>query len=588
MESIERAGSSRRHLPGFRALHDIRESFTATGRLVFAFFALMLIGSTAALLIMVSHEFLVTVPAKGGSLTEGEIGAPRFVNPLLAISDADRDLVMLTYSGLLKATADGGFIPDLAESYTISEDGLSYDFTIKEGAVFQDGTPVLADDVIYTVALAQDPAIKSPKRANWDGVLVEKISDREIRFTLKVAYAPFIANTTMGILPKHLWKDVSAEEFPFSSLNVEPIGSGPYQVTHLVRNAAGIPESYELTAFNDYTLGTPYISEITLRFYESEQQLVNALLGGEIDAASGITPSHLSKVDPSLVFNAPLNRVFGVFFNQNESEVLRNASVRRGLTLAIDKQALVNEILSGYGTPIDGPLPPGLLKVAPVATSTPVATTTSSSENARAYMESRGWKWSEDEHALVFQKDKNTTEVLAFELSTANIPELRAAAEYVRSAWEKMGARVEVKIFEQGDLNQNVIRPRKYDALLFGEVVGRELDLFAFWHSSQRNDPGLNIALYANAAADELLEVLRTASTEESRQETYQKFLAEITKDEPAVFLYSPDFTYVFPDNIEGLHLASVASPSERFLNVHEWHKEEDRVWSFLTRFVTR
>jgi hypothetical protein len=70
---------------------------------------------------------------------------------------------------------------------------------------------------------------------------------------------------------------------------------------------------------------------------------------------------------------------------------------------------------------------------------------------------------------------------------------------------DKARGSVDVKIFDQGDLSQNVIRPRKYDALLFGEVIGRELDLFAFWHSSQRNDPGLNIALYANSTADKIL-----------------------------------------------------------------------------------
>jgi peptide/nickel transport system substrate-binding protein len=156
----------------------------------------------------------------------------------------------------------------------------------------------------------------------------------------------------------------------------------------------------------------------------------------------------------------------------------------------------------------------------------------------------------------------------------------------VRAAWEAAGADVEVRIFEQGDLNQNVIRPRKYDALLFGEIIGRDLDLFAFWHSSQRNDPGLNIALYANTTADDLLEKLRVATNQAERRDLYMKLRDEFVSDVPAVFLYAPDFTYAFPDRIEGLELTAISQPSERYLNVYAWHREVDRVWTFLSQFA--
>lgn len=107
---------------------------------------------------------------------------------------------------------------------------------------------------------------------------------------------------------------------------------------------------------------------------------------------------------------------------------------------------------------------------------------------------------------------------------------------------------VELKVFESGDLNQNVIRPRKYDAILFGEIVGRDSDLFAFWHSSQRNDPGLNIAMYTNSVADKLLEDMRRATDPEKRRTAYEKFSVEIAKDIPAVFLYAPEFVYILPE----------------------------------------
>jgi peptide/nickel transport system substrate-binding protein len=147
-----------------------------------------------------------------------------------------------------------------------------------------------------------------------------------------------------------------------------------------------------------------------------------------------------------------------------------------------------------------------------------------------------------------------------------------------------MGAQVNVKIFEQGDLSQNIIRARKYDALLFGEVVGRELDLFAFWHSSQRNDPGLNIAEYANSAADKALEELRQTADPARRATLLQTFTNEVQKDIPAVFLYAPDFVYSIPNDIAGVDLGFIETPDDRFLSLPQWHKETDEVWPLFVQ----
>jgi len=589
MNSFKRILSARINISFLDSLENTIRTLTPSGRIMFTILASLMIGSALALLIMLSREFLIKVPASGGTFTEGIVGTPRFLNPLLAISDADRDLVELVYSGLLKATTDGNFVADLADSYTVSPDGLVYTFTLKDKATFQDGTPVRADDVLFTIERAQDPAIKSAKRANWDGVTAQKISDMTVSFTLKQPYAPFIENATIGILPKHLWESVGAEEFPFSTLNAEPIGSGPYKISSVSRNASGIPQSYLLVPFNNYMLGKAYISSITLTFYESEEALIAALQSGAVEAASNITPSVLREVPGLSVRKAPLNRVFGVFFNQNQSEILRDANVRRALDMAIDKQKLVDEVLQGYGTPLSEALPAGLLPKNSASSTQTIDLTSATSIprnrviEAQNYLLARGWKLDPQTKVLTYQKDKKTVVPLTFSISTGNIPELRAAAEYVRNTWAAVGADVDVKIFEQGDLNQNVIRPRKYDALLFGEVVGRELDLFAFWHSSQRNDPGLNISLYANTAVDDVLAQMRTATTEVQRRALYEKFRRIIAKDMPAVFLYSPDFTYIFPNKIVDMQLTAISSPSERFLDVHRWHVENDRVWGFLT-----
>lgn len=539
-----------------------------------------LFASTIFLVSKINEAFLVEVPAYGGTLHEGVIGSPRFINPVLAISDADRDLTTLIYSGLLKANPDGSFSGDLAKSYSISEDGLTYVFTLKDDAKFHDGKPLTADDIIFTIQKAQDPDIKSPKRANWEGVTVEKVSLTEVKITLKQQYGPFLGNATLGILPKHIWKDIGADQFPFSQYNVEPIGSGPYRFESYKRTDAGIATSYTLHAFNEYIEGKPYISTIQLTFFQNEEEIIRALQDGIIKSVGTLTPTEADKIRRGSfrIMTTPLPRVFALFFNQNQAPVLMNHEVREALAMIIDKNDIVLQVLNGYGIRLDGPLSTLSGTTTKAVWSPEEASTTIKA--AQMLLEKKGWKLGAD--GIYEKKTAKETQALAFSISTSNTPELKKAAEIIKASFEKIGAEISVKTFDQSELNQTVIRPRKYDALLFGEIVGHDPDLFAFWHSSQRNDPGLNIALYTNIKADRLLEQARTALNIDDRKKLYADFEKEIEKDIPAVFLFSPNFIYVVPQELHGIALGTLTTPSERFLSIPNWYIETEKVWSIF------
>ena len=173
---------------------------------------------------------------------------------------------------------------------------------------------------------------------------------------------------------------------------------------------------------------------------------------------------------------------------------------------------------------------------------------------------------------------------MSFTITTADIPELRHSAELVKSIWEKLGVKVSLKVYEIGDLDLNVIRPRQYDSLFFGEILGRTPDLFSFWHSGQRLDPGLNIAEYTNTTADKLLEETRGLIDREKRQVNYQKIQDTISQDTPAVFLYSPEFLYLVPEPVKNVKLPLINTPSDRFLSIYQWYINTDRVWKIFTR----
>jgi peptide/nickel transport system substrate-binding protein len=139
-------------------------SFAHREKPSFSFLAsVLMVVSAFSLIYMLNSQLIVAIPGYGGGVSEGIIGSPRFINPVLAISDADHDLSILIYSGLLRATPEGDYVPDLAENYTVSQDGLTYTFTLRKNATFHDGIPVTADDVVFTISKTQDPALKSPR-----------------------------------------------------------------------------------------------------------------------------------------------------------------------------------------------------------------------------------------------------------------------------------------------------------------------------------------------------------------------------------------------------------------------------------------
>lgn len=547
------------------------------------FFALTIVFLVSSILALwkINSSYLVNIPADGGTLTEGIIGTPRFINPILAISDADRDMTTLIYSGLMRPDNRGGLIPDLAEKFEISEDGLSYTFTLKPDLVWQDGEHITSDDIVFTIQQAKDPSIKSPKRASWEGVSVERIDDKNIRFVLSKPYTPFLENTTIGILPKHIWKDAMSEQMSFSEFNINPIGSGPYKVKKINRNSSGIVNSYELIPNKKFALDKPHIKTLILHFYPSEKELLSSYQRGDVDSISAITPQTAEKIkrSSSNLKTPSLPRVFAVFFNQNNAKIFSYKEVRSALNLATDKKKIIDEVLQGFGTQLEYPIPAGTfgaLSIDEEKTSMP------NIAEAKALLEKNGWAFKDN----VWQKkEKKEVLRLEFSLATSDAPDLKQTAELLKAMWEEIGVKVNVKIFEIGDLNQNIIRPRKYDSLLFGEIVGRDPDPFVFWHSSQRNDPGLNIALYANIKVDNLLEQARISTNEDVRRKEYEEFQKELIKDIPAVFLFSPKFIYLMPNNLRGTEqIESITVPSERFSQIYKWYVKTDKVWKIFAK----
>lgn len=443
---------------------------------------------------------------------------------------------------------------------------------------FHDGVKVTAEDVAFTIGLIQKAALKSPLRGNWSGVTVEVINSQELNLVLENPYTPFIENLTLGILPKHIWQTLSDEEFPFSQHNVEPIGSGPYKISTVARNSAGLASEYRLELSDGYRQDG-HIETIIFRFYQNEEEIVAALKAHEITSTASLSERFLTQVDREK-FNftsEPLPRVFSIFFNQNRNPVLRDVSARRALNLAIDREELVSRAVNGFGSPTNTPIPAGWVEFERKEEEEPKMSPEERLTEATRILTDGGWVQNQNGR---WEKDiDGATMPLVITVRSSNGMLFERMASYLRETWQSLGAEVTFEFYEQSDLVQTIIRPRDYQALLFGMDIGRSLDLYPFWHSGSREDPGLNVSLYANITVDRLVNEMRTASSTEARDESIRKFVTEVESEQPAIFLFTPSFAYVTTKNIIVAPMKKIQKPSERFSNIDNWYINQSGVW---------
>ncbi|PIX88157.1 MAG: hypothetical protein COZ30_01635 [Candidatus Nealsonbacteria bacterium CG_4_10_14_3_um_filter_36_16] len=631
------------------------------------FFSLLFLFFSSFLILAINFYFKNTEikPAEGGIYIEGVVGFPRWINPLYAPSnDVDRDLTELIFSGLLKYDLNGKIVLDLARDYKILENGKIYEFYLKENLFWSDGKPLTADDVIFTIKSIQDPNAKSPLRGSWVGVKVEKISDLEIRFELKNESSVFLENCTLKIIPKHIWENISPQNFPLALYNnLKPVGSGLYQLKNLFQDKEGKINSLTLVR-NPYYFGKfPYLNEISFRFFEKEEELIKNYRQGEI---KGFTLTSLTNfTDSANLYSLILPRYFAIFFNSGNSKVLSEKEVREALNYGTNKEEIINNILEGRGKIVDSPLLPDIYGFNP-----PSKVYEYNLEKANDILEKAGFLKNETgirekivKKVIPFQfksnltfgsrgqeveelqkclaKDKeiypeglvsgyfgNTTKeavirfqekykedilkpyelekgtgevkgktreklneicfpiaeekvLLKFSLATPNQPQLIEAANLLKKQWQALGVELEIKTFEIQNLaaTEEVIRQRNYSSLLFGEVLGAIPDPFPFWHSSQKNDPGLNLASYENKECDKLLEEARKNLNEAERKEKLEKFQDILIEDAPVVFLYNPDYLYLVSKEIKGVNVKIIADPSKRFTDIEHWYIKIKRVW---------
>lgn len=550
--------------------------FTGAEKLLLLLFVLMLVGGIAGLSFQ-NRGSGSTVPKVGGDMTEGLVGTPLRINPLLAsANDVDTDLSRIVYAGVLKFDPNLNLVPDLAESFPeIKSDGKEYIIKLRTNLTWHDGQALTADDVVFTYQLIQNSDYQSPLRLSWNRVDVEKVDEYTVRLVTRESSATFITNLAVGILPKHIWENVTAESFALSHFNLEPIGSGPYQVSEIKRARGGEVRSIIFKPFDNYHAEGPFIKTLTFRFYHTTDELIEAYHGKEI-AAVGYVP-----FDKSLFIEAKakLQQYFlllpqyqAVFINRVKNPAaLEDVRVRMALARSTDKKKIIEEVFGKQAEEAYGPILPGHLGYHEQIPGAEMNIYDAS--KAKSLLEEAGWIMDPE---IGFRKDKQGR-IITLSLATNNFPPNVRVAEELKKMWEAIGIQVMLNIETAADLEGKFIRPRNYELLLFAENVGADPDPYPFWHSSQVRDPGVNFTNFSDRTADKLLVDARVNIPAEDRAAKYKQFQEIFVGDVPAIFITRSVYTYNIPTSVQGVTLGTVTTPSERFANINEWYIETKR-----------
>lgn len=635
-------------------------------------------------LTVISLSFLITnfyisntkvVPALGGKYTEGVVGQPRFINPIYGeTNDVDRALIDLVFSSLVTYDKDGKITNDLAQSYQVSPDGKTYDFQLKDNIFWHDGKTLSADDVLFTIKTIQNSDYKSPLRANWIDVEVQKTSAKSVQFTLKTPYNSFLENLTVKILPKHIWETITPESFSLSAYNLQPVGSGPFVFEDLKQTNTGFIKTLNFQSNRKHHNKPAHISTLIFQFFEKKDDLIRAVNAGTVN---GLTLASLennqlqaqkeirqgwAKQNKFFTYSFSLPRYFAVFFNNQKSSILADENLRKALSYSVDKEALIKKIkleTKNNVAEVDSPILPDFFEYQgpsnPYSFDTVLTKSlldkTGFKENARGLRErtttkqpafqfksylrvgSKGTEVTELQNCLTrlpnenfgallkdetvgtygkqtenavteFQKKylpdlkptgetgvstraklnelcappSQNSQLLKFTLTTINQPQLLQIANSLKQYWQSVGVTVDINAVSIVDLKP-IIKNRNYDALLYGEALGAEPDLYPFWHSSQKVDPGLNLSSYENKDVDLLLKEAREAIDPNVKKEKYEKLQNIIINNAPALFLYNPDYIYWVAQNIQGVNTTKIIDPAKRFSNVTNWFIKTKRTW---------
>ncbi|NBO17527.1 MAG: ABC transporter substrate-binding protein [Proteobacteria bacterium] len=458
------------------------------------------------IILSITAFFLSLVPTR--EFREGLISQPVSFYPMKSVSQTDKTVSRLIYRSLFKYNIYGELENDLVSNYEISSDGLVYKIKIKDNQYFIDGKKITADDVFYS-------SINSP---SLQGIVIDRVDDLTVSYTLQNKYAPFLSLLTEGVIQNGALEKGN---------DLMPVSSGDFRVIKVKRSGPIIKEVVLYsTKYN--------IQKLVFRFYVSEEELQTAAKLEEIDAFISYDSLEIPNFEK---YKFPiLSNTYGLFFNSNNEKI-----ISKDLRQKIAKSINVEELSLEYGVPAEGVISKDIY--------------TNYKINFNKYDKKLSEDLKEQRFVIKVPNYKNNKKV---------VENIRANIE------DKLNIDYDIELLEPDKFINDVIRTKDFEVIFFGIETSRDPDRYLNWHSSGKA-PGYNFTNFTNAVADKALEDGRNETEFSKRKVHYDKFQEVFDENLPAIFLYHPFMNYYVSKRVTGITEKTTFDLTDRFNDYQNW-----------------
>ncbi|HEY5486641.1 MAG TPA: ABC transporter substrate-binding protein [Candidatus Limnocylindrales bacterium] len=519
---------------------------------------------------------------------EGIVSHPSSITPLTARTQADRDLVALLFRGLLHAGPDGMLLPDLARSWSVSQDGKDYTFLLRDDAYWDDGQPVTSADVVFTVGLLQDSSYGGPLGASWQRITVTADSSDLVRFHLQAPMAGFLRQATLPLLPQRILHGISVSDLADSGFSSQPVGDGPFQLLEvddshaiLQRVRSVTPALGPFATFDSSPtpstppslVGANAVNDIEMVFFDDSATAAAQFRAGKLDAVGGLAPEAIDSAiasPGSRLLAYPMANLTGVVLNQRPGTEFRDPNVRLGLLSAIDRTALLRNVLEGRGSVAEVPVPAWSKTWFDTTAVKTVAFDTSA---AMSELTAAGWKRSGSGWTL--PKVSTPYQLKLLTPDEATNPVVYRTAVAVAADWRAIGLDVTLVATNSADYRQR-LAAGQFSAAVVDFELGLDPDLSPILQSSQASSGGSNVSGIQDTSLDHLLQVAQQAISEGDRKTAVSAVEKYVSTNLPILSLCFTDYDFVVAGRVRGLDSNEIADPSDRYWDVIDWRLASD------------
>ncbi|MDD2717184.1 MAG: peptide-binding protein [Candidatus Wallbacteria bacterium] len=512
-----------------------------------------------------TSEILLS-PSYGDSIIEQALSDPATLNPLLSQDTGSDQVINLIFDSLTQVNGDLKLSPCLADSWEVSADNMAITFYLKKGVRWHDGVNFSADDVKFTIEKIMDPESGSSLRWSFSEVkTIEVVNTHEVKVILKTPTQDIPLKIDSQIIPKHIYE---RENFKTSEYNRHPIGTGPFKFLEWQP-----AEQVVLVANQDYHEGRPFLDRVIFKIIPDDSAVLLSLLRGELDLMT-LTPDQYTKQakskefhDKFNIYSCPAFSYFYIAYNLDHP-ILKDRNIRQALTIAIDRQSMIDNVRYGFGKPIATDFLPTSW-----ACDKSIAPYPYDPVLSGKILSAAGWKDIDRDGILERDGMKFSLELTIYNAS----PTAKLMADIIRDCWKVAGIEVKIRVLEWTNFLEQEYH-HNFQANIGCWLQGNLLyDPFETWNSSQIPDEkngysGDNFISYRNPEVDRLCELGRITPDRIKLKEIYYKLQAIIHEDQPYTFLFSTDDIFTVSKRFHGIE----AAPAGIFYNFRHWYVPEE------------